>query len=147
MRKASKGKTGDVIQIELPNGMYAYGRIYNEGVIGYYRGISSKPGEPPIGARDFVFHVGIYSDIIASGKTPIVGRDPFEDAESEWPPPMCIKDKISGGYSLYHKGVITKSTEEECLGLEPVAAWDLHHVINRIMANLESFDVDSDNRN
>lgn len=138
MNKTIRRKVGDVIQIDLPSGRYAYGRLYRDATVGVYKETTDMPGMPPIGSREFMFYVGIYDDVIKMGKTPIVGRDPFDDPDSEWPPPACIKDKISGEYSVYHRGIITKSNEKECQKLEPAAVWDLNHIIERIMANLNT---------
>ena len=77
--------------------------------------------------------MGLYDDILKSGVWPTVAHEPFESEEAEWPPPRCIKDVISGGYSVYYKGEIRRSTEKDCRGLEAAAVWDAHHVIDRIM--------------
>ena len=135
MKKKIRRRVGDVFQLSLPDGRYAYGRIYRDASVGIYRTITDEPQNPPIGSRDFIFHVGMYDDIITSGQCPIVGRDPFENPESEWPPPYYMKDKISGEYSLYHKGEIRPASEFECRGLEEAAVWDLHHIVDRIMQN------------
>lgn len=63
----------------------------------------------------------------------IVDNRPFSTDEDAWPPPQSIKDCISGEYSLYIKGEIIPSTEEVCKDLERAAAWDRHHVVDRIM--------------
>ncbi len=125
---------GDVVQIALLNGRFAYGRLYDDAAIGIYRKTTAEPGQPPIGSRDFQFHVGIYDDVITSGQTPVVGQDPFTSDESYWPPPPYILDELSGEFSLYHKGIIASSTEQECEGLEETGVWDLHHIIDRIMS-------------
>lgn len=135
MKKRIRRKVGDVVQISLPDGRYAYGRLYRDASVGVYRTITNEPQNPPIGSRDFMFHVGIYEDVIRSGEFPVVGRDPFDDPESEWPPPNYIKDKISGEYSIYHKGEIREASESECKGLEEAAVWHSHHIVDRIMQN------------
>jgi hypothetical protein len=129
-------KVGDVIQIALPDGRYAYGRIYKDASVGIYRQVTNEPDQPPVGSRDFMFNVGIYDDIVTSGECPIVGHDPFKDSESSWPAPNCIIDPISGEYSIYHKGEIRAASEVECEGLEEAAVWDLQHIISRIMNGL-----------
>ena len=126
-------KVGDVFQINLPNGKYAYGRIYDDAAVGFYKEITDEPLKPPIGSRDFAFIVGFNDKVITSGECPIVGYDGFSKSESAWPPPTFIKDPISGKYSIYHKGKIRKASEEECDGLEETAVWHLSHVIERLM--------------
>ncbi len=50
-------------------------------------------------------------------------------AEHEYP----VGDPISGRFQLYHHGEMRPVTEDECRGLEPVAALDYHHVVGRLM--------------
>ena len=129
---------GDVFEIPLPNGKFAYGRVYDDAGVGIYSQVSEKPDNPPIGSREFMFNVGMYEDILKTGEWKIVGSDPFLDGESEFPPPSYIKDVISGEFSIYHRGEITDSSEEECRGLEETAVWDSHHIIERIMNRLNA---------
>lgn len=128
-----KLRVGDVFQIALSDGRFAYGRVYKDASVGIYSDVTRGPGEPPLGSRDFLFNVGIYEDVLTSGECPIVGRDPFEDGESPWPPPNCIIDPISGEYSIYQEGEIRAASQAECSGLEEAAVWDLQHIISRIM--------------
>jgi hypothetical protein len=132
----SKVKVGDVFQIPLPNGKFAYGRVYNDASAGIYRYASPEPLQPPIGSRDFLFTVGLYSDILEKGEWSIVGFDGFDDSESNWPPPTFVKDVISGDYQIYHTGKLRQAEKSEIAGLEQAAVWDSHHVIDRIMKEL-----------
>jgi len=130
-----KPRIGDVVQISLPTGQYAYGRVYRDATIGVYATKSSSPGTPPAGSRDFSFFVGIYDDALRS--CPIVGRDSFSEDESGWPPPRYVKDALTGAYRLYHKGVMRPSTAAECTGLEPAAVWELQHIVDRLMGRFD----------
>lgn len=133
MKKNVRVKLGDVFEIPLPNGKYAYGRVYDDAGVGIYKKISTSPNSPPIGSREFIFHVGMYSDILKSGEWRIVGNDPFQKGESEFPPPFFIKDALSGEFSIYHKGEIKEFSEEKCKNLEEAAVWDSYHIVERIM--------------
>ncbi|MFL6255398.1 MAG: Imm26 family immunity protein [Pyrinomonadaceae bacterium] len=134
--KKIKPSLGDVFQISLPDGRYAYGRVYDDASVGIYRAVSDEPLLPPIGSGDFLFHVGMYDDVLKVGMCPIVGRDPFRDGEEAWPPPYYIIDPISGEYSLYHKGEIKPASAGECEGLEEAAVWELRDIITRVMREL-----------
>jgi len=133
-----KPQPGTVIQIALPNGKFAYGRLYKDASIGIYKQISDVPHRPPIGSRDFQFIVGVCDDVLTSGKCPAVGIDPFRTGEDLFPPPSCIIEPISGEYSIYHRGEIRLAFPEECQGLEITAAWDLEHFIDRILNGNDS---------
>lgn len=129
---------GDVFEIPLPNGKFAYGRVYDDAGVGIYRFSSDTPNNPPLGLRDFLFHVGMYEDILSEGEWSIVGRDEYREGESRFPPPSYIKDPITNTYSIYHKGEIWPAAESEIRGLEETAVWDSHHITERIMKTLES---------
>lgn len=134
--KRIRPKVGDIFQIALPDGRYAYGKVFRDASVGIYQRIFDSMTVPPI-MSPFAFFVGIYNDILKSGIWPIVGHESFTSEEAEWPPPNYVKDVISGEYSIYHKGQMHSSTEKECRGLEPAAVWDTQHVIDRIMSDTE----------
>ena len=136
MRK-TKVMLGDVFQISLPNGQFAYGRVYKDASVGIYRKITDEPNQPPIGSRDFWFNVGLYADVLEQRTWPIIGRDEFSDTESPWPPPKYVKDLITSEYQIYHHGELRKAVETEVVGLEETAVWDADHVIKRIMSAIE----------
>ena len=137
-RKRQIAKVGDVFEIALPDGRFAYGRVYRDVGVAIYRRISRIPNTPPIGSRDFLFQVGMYRAVLTNCEVRIVGRDPFTKGEDEWPPPKCIKDVLSGGFEIYHKGKIRESSATECKGLERSAVWDLHHIVDRILHGKKS---------
>jgi hypothetical protein len=132
VKEIVKPKVGDIFQIALPDGRFAYGKVFRDASVGIYQKTFDSPVTTPI-ESGFAFTVGHYDDILKSGVWPIIGHEPFASAEEEWPPPHFIKDIITGDYSIYNKGVIRSSTEDECRGLEPAAVWDSDHVINRLM--------------
>jgi hypothetical protein len=132
----SKGnrRPGAVCQFALGGGRFAYGRLYRDASVAICATVTPEPGRPPIGARDFLFTVGIYEDVPGSSECPIVGLDPFAPGEHEWPPPHKIVDPISGASRIYHRGEIRPATEPETRDLETAAVWDLHHIVERINA-------------
>jgi hypothetical protein len=124
----SKPKVGDVVEIMLPNGGAAYGRVLRDASIAVYRG--ALEGSPPIGSRDYQFVVGIYEDALRD--LPVIGNDPSVSDEDDWPPPYCVTDQITGRMSIYHHGETIPAEPEACEGLEPAAVWDLHQIVERI---------------
>ncbi len=130
--KKKKINLGDVYEIALPDGNFAYGRIFQDGCIGIYKEISSIPKQIPE-SEAYLFVVGVYEDVLKSGDWEIVGNVPFKAEDDAWPPPMCIIDKISGEYSIYHQGEITDATEDQCTGMEEAAVWEAEHIIDRIL--------------
>lgn len=128
-----KVKLGDVFQIPLPDGRFGYGRVYKDTSVGVYRQISDKPLEPPIGSRDFLFIVGLYTDVLQKGLWQIIDHDGFENEDLSWPPPSFVKDIITGDYQIYYKGELRPAEEWEVKGLEEAAVWDSSQIIERIM--------------
>lgn len=127
---------GAVVEIPLPNGRYAYARCYRDAVIGVYRETSDEPGRPPSAEQGFRFFVGVYDEAIGPGGRRVVGEDRFATPEDAWPPPMCIRDPITGELSLYHKGAMRAATAGECDGLEQAAVWEAGALVSRIMSTL-----------
>ena len=141
-----KPKIRDVIQFSLPNGRFAYGRMLREGSVAFYKETSSQPFRPPIGSRDYQFVVGVTTSVVTDDAVPIVGHDPAAWGDDDWPSDGSIQDPITGEMSLYHRGSIEPSTPEATATLEPVAAWELHHIVDRLMGfghlwNTSAYDV------
>jgi hypothetical protein len=124
---------GTIIQIELPNGRYAYARLYEDATVAVYRETSDAKGAPPR-ARDFRFFAGVADRVFASSKVRVVGSDPFDAEEDPWPPPMRIRDPISGEFRIYHRGQTRVSSADETRGLERAAVWELDGLIERLIA-------------
>lgn len=129
-----KPKVGDVIQIALPDGQFAYGRVLNGGSVAFYREMTQVAASPPIGSRDYQFIVGVDARVLTMDEVPVVAHDPGAPGE-DWAPNGAIQDAISGEWKLYDMktGAITPSTAEATAGLEIVASWDLHHIVDRLM--------------
>jgi hypothetical protein len=72
----TRAKVGDVVQVVLPDGTHAYGRVLREAAVAFYRARTVDPHSPPIGSRDYQFTVGVYADVVGSKRMPIVGHDP-----------------------------------------------------------------------
>ncbi|MFC4809846.1 Imm26 family immunity protein [Paenibacillus sp. GCM10023250] len=125
-------KLGDIYAIPLPDGNYAFGRTFLDSGLAIYKQISNRIDDIPA-REEYQFIVGVYRSALKSGDWPVVGNRPFQDEEEAWPPPSCIVDRITGQYSIYHKGEITKSTYSECEGLEITAVWAAEQIIDRIM--------------
>lgn len=133
----AKPSLGAVCQISLPDGRYAYGRIFKDASIAIYRTVTLRPKSPPIGEREYRFVVGIYDDVPGSARCPIVGQDAFAVNEDPWPPPCKVVDPITGALRIYHRGEMRPATDDDGTdGLERAAVWDLDHLTERIRDSL-----------
>jgi hypothetical protein len=125
------------LQVPLPDGRFAYGRVYRDAAVAFYRKASPGPGQPPLGDREFAFCVGVYRDVVLRWERG--GLDPFtEDEDEGWPPPSAIHDVISGEWRLYHRGEMRPATADEAEGLEPAAVWDEQHLLPKLAENVSS---------
>jgi hypothetical protein len=131
-------KLGDVVQVALPSGRFAYGRVLQDASVAFYDETTTEPCQPPIGSRSYQFVVGVYEDVLRSDRCPIVGRDPSANPEEDWPPPYKITDPISGSVKIYHKGTIRPMTEYEHRSLEPAAVWDYTQIVERLEKSLKT---------
>lgn len=129
-------RTGDVYAIPLPNGQFAFGRAFRDAGFGVYRKMGTSITDlPNMKDEDYQFVVSVYRDLLRDNVWKFIENRPFKSEEMEWPPQRCIKDSISGEYSIYYKGEIYPAKKEECEGLEVAAVWDRNHIIDRIMGD------------
>ena len=132
-----KARPGDVCQLALGDGRFAYGRVLKDASIAVYRSVSGRPNAPPIGEREFLFTVGVYDDIPGSAAVPVVGHDVFSSEDEAWPPPYKVVDAISGQTRIYERGEIREVVDPvEASELEKASVWDLRHILERIQKEL-----------
>lgn len=124
---------GNIYEIPLPNGTNAYGRLYKEFTLAIYNTRATDYDDVP-NTEDYQCFIGVYKDLLTDGEWKVVGKRAFENEEDAWPPPQCVVS-VNGKGSLYYKGVISECSYEECKDLEIAAAWDRHHVVDRLMGN------------
>ena len=130
--KRRRIKLGDIFEIPLPDGTNAYGRLHKDTTLAIYnircKDVSELPEE-----ENYESYIGVYKDLLQDGEWPVVANRSFALEEEAWPPPMVVVDAITQRGSLYYKGIIFPCSYEECKDLEVVAAWDRHHVVDRLM--------------
>ena len=118
----------------MPNGLYAFGRLYKDCTLGIYSKICDSYDKVP-DKEDYLFFVSVYKDLLIDGEWEIVGKRPFISDEEAWPPKRCLIDAITKEGSIYYKGEIIPCEYEECKDLEIAAVWDRHHLVDRIMGD------------
>ncbi|WP_151736185.1 Imm26 family immunity protein [Paenibacillus tengchongensis] len=132
--KKSTIQLGDVLAIPLPDGKYAFGRLYRDTSLSIYDYVGETPKDlPQESESESQFTVAVEEAALQSGHWPVVDHRPFGSDEEQWPPPSHIYDEKSGKYFLYDKGIITSSTREACAGLETAAEWEEEQVVARIV--------------
>lgn len=132
-QKKIKVMIGNIFQIKLPNGRYAFGRVYRDDSVAIYKKLGDTPKDYPIGSRDFLFNIGFPEEELNNGHCPVVGNDPFKDIEDAWPPPVYFHNNFTDSYSILYKGKVWESTKDECDGFEDVKILQLNEVVDKIM--------------
>lgn len=128
-----KIKIGDIYAIPLPNGMYAYARVFKDAGLGVYNKLGNTL-DPEINDEwKYQFVISVFQDLLQDGQWIYVKNFPFEQKDDKWPPKRYMKDSVNGSYSIYYKGEVRVASAEECEGLECAAVWDRELVVGRIM--------------
>ena len=112
--RAVSFRPGDIVAVPLPNGLYGFVRVYEEGAVGVFCHTAKVVERmEDIISHEIAFYSGCYfpeeegQDWIRMGRL----TDPCEVAE--WPPPVIIRDAIGSGVSIYYRGQMLPATEEE----------------------------------
>jgi hypothetical protein len=129
---------GDVVQIPLSDGRFAFGRVLNDAAIAVYAIVSreTKPVEEVVGS-EIAFCVGVFDTAIRDGSWPIIGSCAFQNDEDSWPPPTFVQDVIDPRkYSICEKGEVRPASAKEVRGLEPAQIYKPEHLVERIEEEL-----------
>ena len=111
-----KTKPGDVVQISLPDGRWAYARLAPTtkfAILQVYAAISNQPSQPPIGQREFMFAAAGMDYQIEYGMFPVVGYDPWTEGEQE---PRFFLGEYPA-FRIVENGSERPASAVECIGL------------------------------
>lgn len=133
----SRQHVGDIYAIALPDGSYAFGRVLHDGCMQFFADVTESAVFDESMIQNVAFTVGIHKSAFRDARMVRVAHTPFFSKEDAWPPKAYIHNPVDGSYSLYQKGRMYSSTREACQGLEPVAVWELDHVIDRITGRVD----------
>lgn len=131
-----RNKIGDVFAIPLPNGKYAYGRLFLEGSVAFYKYRSKNINDLPK-TEDYEFTVCVHKSCFKNWL--FIENRPFEKEQDARPPLYQMKDIGTENYKVYDYGIIRPSTKEECKNLEVCAVWEQEHIIKRLTSNNDSW--------
>lgn len=115
-----------------------YGRLLKAGTLGVYAKVFDYPLTPPLLPQlahfHFAFEVPIHVGVIGKGKFEIVERTPLLQSDVAKMKPQFWQDigDPSNCRLIFPDGSERKATPEECVGLEPLGAFDYIHVLWQI---------------
>jgi len=136
-RNAISYDSGDVVCIDLANGLNAFARVLYGPLIAFYDIVDeSIPGLTAITSSTVLFKLPVMVDALESGRWPIVGSKRLEEGLLK-PVAMFKQDALNKSLSLYiehpdgnHEERL--ATWEECEGLERAAVWSPEHIEDRL---------------
>lgn len=130
-KKRYRYKIGSIVAIPLPDGRFAFAKVYKNYDFGVY-GLLSEKIEPlgKILEHEITFFHFATDSAIVSGEWPIVGEEPFPDEESSWGPPKAagVLPQYGLGITstqLSHKGKSKSAPIEDLIGLD-IASFSQH---------------------
>ncbi len=128
---SSYWNNGNVVEIPLENGKYAYGVVVNFPLIAFSNLYFDKPQVNFSGVfDDFAFKLWVMKNAIGKRHWHVVGN-----IEISIESPVFYKvDMISKCFSHYHESLETESSLEQCIGLECAAVWEAEHIEERLLA-------------
>ena len=132
-KKRQRWCPGDVIEIDLGDRRFAYGRVLKFPLIAFYDLVANEtPTLDRIIVSRIAFKIWVMKYAVTSGEWPVIGHIPLTDDLKE-SPRFFKKDRIAKKLSIYlGDGVEQPATLEEIEGLECAAGWDPEHVVDRL---------------
>ena len=121
--KKQRYKVGQVVAIPLPDGRFAYAKVFNDFDLGVYDLVTDavEPLERVVG-HAFSYFNAVTDRAIKSGAFTVIGDAPFSDEESAWAPPMASgvfpEDPGVGVLHIDHKGESRRATPQEAAGMD-----------------------------
>lgn len=121
--KKQKYKVGQIVAIPLPDGRFAYGKVFNDFDIGVYDFLSGQmePIERVVDNK-FLFYTAVTDRAIKSGAFSVIGEQPFPDEESAWAPAMASgifpDDPGVGILHIAHKGDMWGASPDQAAGMD-----------------------------
>lgn len=133
-----KSAIGDIVKIDLGDGLHCYARVLEEGLFAFYDcRVREERTIEQIIASPILFQVPVMDYAVKRGRWSIVGNAPLTDSLKN-PPPRFIQDALRKDiFRIYEKGKIRPATRAECIGLEREAGWDPAHVEDRLRDHYE----------
>lgn len=128
---------GSVLEICVDNNFYVYAQILTKG-LGYaffdYPTNHRLVDLTILQEAKILFIIMVYNNVITQGHWLKVGKLPIRKDLQVLPFKFIQDSHKLNSFELYNPntGEITKTTIEQCVGLEPAAVWAANHVEDRL---------------
>ncbi len=132
MARRPAWEPGNVFEVALPNGGFAYGIVIAFPLAAFFDlKFSKRPSIVDVLSRPAAFRIHIMRQCLSRGGWPIIGAASVPDSLQQ-PPDFYKFDSIAKRFSLYRGHSEEPATREQCLGLECAAVWSAVHVESRL---------------
>jgi hypothetical protein len=130
---SKKRIAGNVVKIDLGEGVHSYARVLEKDLFAFYDCLTSDDlSIAHIVSLPILFKVAVMKYAVTKGHWEVVGHLPLETPLRN-APLQFMQDRLQPEqFSIYENGKTRRATREECLGLERVAVWDPVHVEDRL---------------
>ncbi len=130
-------RTGDILEIDLGDGTFSYGRNLNKIYAFYELRTRMRPPIEDIVCQKVLFKIWVMKYAITRGIWKVIGNLPLEESLVERPS-FFKQDPFTGRlYITYDGSQEIPATLEECRHLECAAVWDPEHVEDRLRDHFE----------
>ena len=142
-QKKYRVTVGSVVEIDLKNGFYAYGRILEHANMAFYNFFSNSPlakeHVKDIIQKDILFICGVLTYAVKDGLWKKVGKPLELENNLKEIPFRYIYDTHFDQYRLYNpnNGLTMPSTKEECVGLGKAITYYPETIEQRLINELE----------
>ena len=142
VKRPPKLEPGDVFRFRIDADRYGFGRVLTETERAIYKLISPDK-RPPIEAvvdSEVLFVVGSTDDGFARRQWHVIGNAPLEEQLRK---PIeffhqSVGDDYCNVFDIWHPDhTPTKRHIDECQNLEQWGAWSAHHIVDRLLAEIE----------
>ena len=141
-KKRPKPRLGDVVAIPLPDGRYAFARLYRSNEFGVLRTVSSTmPPLEDLKRLGFAFFLAGTDEAIKRGDWPIVAEWPFASGEEPWAPPKAawylrdLKQWTTGSPKVTHRDEIRAASETEVAGMDIASFCQTPELFVRVLSD------------
>ena len=132
MPSRSAIQAGNVFEIALPSGGFAYGMIVDLPLAAFFDArFTQRPLLADVLRAPAAFRIWVMDSCFTTDRWPIIGSAPVPESLQNQPT-FWKFDRIARRFSLYESGHETPATRDQCLGLECAAVWSPEHVESRL---------------
>ena len=132
MPRRSAIEAGNVFEVALPSGGFAYGMIVDPPLAVFFDArFTHRPALADMLRQPAAFRIWVMDSCLAKGHWPVIAATPVPEPLRD-KPTFFKFDRIARTFSLYRDGHETPATQDQCVGLECAAVWSAEHVESRL---------------